>query len=283
MDWNHNLQIIIDDVELHLQQREDSICPADIARKAQCSYSFFQKVFSYLNGISFAEYIRYRKLTLAGYDVISTNLKVVEISYKYGWDSPTSFTKAFQQFHGVSPTYARKHQSHMRVYPKMQRNGNAIYQWNVVGHPAMNFIGRQAVITAEQDLTRAIPALWSRCQQDGSYASLITMDKGQPSGIFGMLQEQDDAMVYTLQVISDARDVDGYVNISLPAATWAIFECCGPIPQAIQHCWKYLHEEWLVQYPFEHADLPDLEWYSEGNIFDEHYTSQIWIPVTRRE
>lgn len=59
-----------------------------------------------MNGMGFAEYIRFRKLTLAGYDLKSTDMKIVDISYKYGYNSPTSFTKAFQQFHGIPQ---RKH------------------------------------------------------------------------------------------------------------------------------------------------------------------------------
>lgn len=102
MEWNEKLQLLIDYVENHLQRYEEPIDIQEIVKIAECSYTFFQKVFSYMNGISFADYIRYRKLTLAGYDMKSTRLKVVDISYKYGYESPTSFTKAFQNFHGIS-------------------------------------------------------------------------------------------------------------------------------------------------------------------------------------
>lgn len=107
MEWNEKLQRVIDYVENHLQRKEEPVDPEEIAGIAGCSYPFFQKVFSYMNGISFAEYIRFRKMTLAGYDLKSTNMKVIDIGLKYGYDSPTSFTKAFQQFHGVSPKEAR--------------------------------------------------------------------------------------------------------------------------------------------------------------------------------
>lgn len=73
-----------------------------------------------MNKISFADYIRARKLTLAGYDLKSTDLKVIDISYKYGYDSPTSFTKAFQLFHGVSPREARSRNVVLKVVPKMR-------------------------------------------------------------------------------------------------------------------------------------------------------------------
>lgn len=106
MEWNEKLQKIIDYVENHLQRKEEPIDAEKIIEIAGCSYNFFQKVFSYMNGISLAEYIRFRKLTLAGYDLKSTDIKVIDLSYKYGYDSPTSFTKAFQQFHGISPKEA---------------------------------------------------------------------------------------------------------------------------------------------------------------------------------
>ena len=63
MEWNEKLQVIIDYVEEHLQRTQEAIDPIEIERLAGCSYHFFQKVFSYMNDISFAEYIRYRKLT----------------------------------------------------------------------------------------------------------------------------------------------------------------------------------------------------------------------------
>lgn len=100
--------------------KEEPVDVQEIAKIAGCSYGFFQKVFSYMNGISFAEYVRSRKMTLAGYDLKSTDMKVVDISYKYGYDSPTSFTKAFHQFHGISPMEARRDQSELRILPKMQ-------------------------------------------------------------------------------------------------------------------------------------------------------------------
>ncbi len=100
MEWNQKLQNIIDYVENHLQCKETPIDNEEISKMAGCSFDFFQKVFFYMNSISFSEYVRSRKLTLAGYDLKSTDMKVVDISYKYGYNSPTSFTKAFQQFHG---------------------------------------------------------------------------------------------------------------------------------------------------------------------------------------
>ncbi|MEG0367842.1 MAG: AraC family transcriptional regulator, partial [Coprobacillus sp.] len=146
MEWTKKLELIIDYVENHLQRYEEDICHDDIERIAGCSFLFFQKVFSYMNGISFSEYIRFRKMTLAGYDLKSTQMKVIEVSYKYGYDSPTSFTKAFQQFHGVSPKEARNKDVELKVYAKMLVTSKQAYAWKLEQRNDLHLIGKRISI-----------------------------------------------------------------------------------------------------------------------------------------
>ncbi|MFQ9923663.1 MAG: effector binding domain-containing protein [Beduini sp.] len=283
MDWNTVLQDIIDYIENHLQRDEEPINNDEIARIAGCSFNFFQKVFSYMNKISFAEYIRYRKLTLAGYDIKSTNLKVVEISYKYGYDSPTSFTKAFQQFHGVSPKAARSRDVELKVYPKMQMHSKQQYAWRLEQKKGFRLIGKKIKVSRKNNAHYSkVPEFWSECQRDGVFSKLISLDTSKNQGIFGLFGKTDplsDEIEYAIMVISDQGLPDGFEEIIIPEETWAIFDCLGPTPQAIQNGWRYLLEEWVIKYPFDHADCPELEWYSNGNSYDEQYLSQIWIPI----
>lgn len=287
MEWNEKLQIIIDYVEHHLQRIEEPVREEDIARIAGCSFGFFQKVFSYMQGISFAEYIRYRKMTLAGYDLKSTKMKVVEISYKYGYDSPTSFTKAFSQFHGISPKEARKGQADLKVFAKMQVHEAHTYTWRLSEEKELRLIGKQIKISKKKDAHfESIPAFWSECQRNGTFAQLVGIDDGTPKGLFGLFHSYDkqrDEITYAIMVISKKEAPEGFIEFCIPATTWAKFDCIGPVPQAIHEGWKFLNEEWLMKYPFQHAPYPELEWYSEGNSFSKDYPSQIWIPIIEEE
>lgn len=283
MEWNEKLQNIIDYVEHHLQKDEEAINADEVAKLAGCSFDFFQKVFSYMNGISFADYVRARKLTLAGYDIKSTSLRIIDISYKYGYNSPTSFTKAFRQFHGVSPKEARKHHVALLVTPKMQIMKKQHYTFRLVKKTSLRLIGKRIKVSKVNQAQYArIPEFWSECHKDGTFAQLVSLDQGTPKGRFGLFsneQKYENAMDYSIMVICDEELPDGYSEIILPETTWAIFDCFGVIPESIHSCWKYLSEEWLVTYPFKHADCPELEWYSDGNPYDPAYLSQIWIPV----
>ncbi|MGI6069696.1 MAG: AraC family transcriptional regulator [Blautia sp.] len=281
MEWNERLQMILDYVENHLQRKQEPVDPKEISKMAGCSYDFFQKVFSYMNGISFSEYIRSRKLTLAGYDLKSTTSRVIDISYQYGYDSPTSFTKAFQQFHGMSPKEARNKDAKLRVVPKMQISVKQQYSWRLEHKPAFRLMGK-SVWYAPGEQHQKVPEFWDDCQKDGTFDKLVAMDDSRPGGLFGVFGYEGSCaqeLKYSIMVISDGDVAEGYSEIWIPEALWAVFDCRGAVPGAIQNGWKFLQEEWLTKYPFRHAECPELEWYSNGNPMDKEYLSQIWIPV----
>lgn len=290
MNWNEKLQIILDDVENHLQRTQEPLAPQRIVEIAGCSFDFFQKVFSYMNGISFAEYIRNRKLTLAGYDLKSSNIKILDLSYKFGYDSPTSFTKAFQQFHGVTPKAARQSDVQLKVYSKMKVSANNEYCWRIEYKPSFKLIGKSiSVSCSDNQHYLKIPQFWNDCQRDGTFAKLISYDDGHPQGLFGLFGYYDELskqIDYSVMVNSN-QDIgkldDNLIEIIIPDTTWAVFDCYGPVPQAIQAGWRFLNEEWLIKYPFKHASCPELEWYSSGNVYSNDYLSQIWIPIIEEE
>lgn len=287
MEWNEKLQLIIDYVEDHLQQREESMDHEEIAQIAGCSFNFFQKVFSYMNGISFAEYVRSRKMTLAGYDLKSTKLKVIELSYKYGYDSPTSFTKAFQLFHGVPPKEARKPETVLRSVPKMKIAEHTEYSWKLERKEGFRLVGKKTIVPCENNLHfEKIPEFWNECQRNGVFAELISMDTAAVKGTFGIFGSYDEHLneiEYFIMTESDQKLPQGFQEMMIPSALWAVFDCRGPALWAIQKGWKYLNEEWLIQYPFQHALCPECEWYSAGNAYSRDYLSQIWIPISEEE
>ena len=104
MEW---MAIIGDSVQYIEDHITEDISTENIAKSVGVSPFYFQKGFAMLCGFSVAEYIRNRRLALAGNDLLITDDKVIDIAMKYGYDSPDSFTKAFTRFHGVSPSSVR--------------------------------------------------------------------------------------------------------------------------------------------------------------------------------
>lgn len=104
-DWTQDIQNALAYIEAHLT---DELEIREIARRACVSPFYFQRIFTALCGVSVGEYIRRRRLSLAGEELLASDMKVIDAAMKYGYDSPDSFYRAFQRFHGVSPSAAKK-------------------------------------------------------------------------------------------------------------------------------------------------------------------------------
>ena len=105
MEWTETLRRTVDCLEAHLLE-EDA---AERAVKEAClSPVYLQKGFKLVTGYSIAEYVRNRRLYLAGLEMIAGREKVIDLAYQYGYDTPESFSKAFSRFHGVSPAQLRQ-------------------------------------------------------------------------------------------------------------------------------------------------------------------------------
>ncbi|MDR0287853.1 MAG: AraC family transcriptional regulator [Clostridiales bacterium] len=104
MQWTETLNKVIDYIEGHLT---DEINNDAIEKIAGASFYNFQRVFVFIFNMSVAEYIRYRRLSLAAVDLIESDSKILDIALKYGYETHESFSRAFIQFHGVLPSDAK--------------------------------------------------------------------------------------------------------------------------------------------------------------------------------
>ena len=117
MNWIEGIGKAIDYIEANLTEE---LTIGEIAKKACVSPYYFQKSFALLCGFTVGEYVRRRRLALAGSDLLTTDDKVVDLALKYGYGSADSFTKAFTRFHGATPTAVRKSGRPIKTYAPLQ-------------------------------------------------------------------------------------------------------------------------------------------------------------------
>lgn len=190
MDWITGISKAIDYIEEHITE------PTDYARAAKeaCSSPFnFQRVFALLCGYTLGDYVRMRRLTLAGEELLSTDAKVIGVALKYGYDSPESFSRAFTRFHGVSPSAVRKGvaiRSFSRICVKLILTGGSIMEYRIEKKQAAKIICRRREFTKLGDdyTNREIPEFWNECGRDGSIQKLCgyIKDSAQFKGLLGV-------------------------------------------------------------------------------------------------
>ncbi len=289
MDWLTRMNEAIEYVESRLDGKIDY---AAVAQKACCSAYHFQRLFSYMAEVPLSEYIRRRRLSRAAFDLQNTDERVLDIALKYGYDSPTAFTRAFQSLHGIAPNAAREKGVMLKAYPpiafQVSIKGAVIMDYRIVKKEAFRIVGPKLSTTMENEACyREIPKFWEEAGQSGRLAKLASMMGKQPLGMLGVSAcgepcSDNIKFDYYIAVSTDQAVPEGMEEFTVPAATWAVFPCIGPMPAAIQEMQKRIAAEWLPSSGYEYGMAPDIEVYCEEDGTREDTRSEVWIPVVKK-
>ena len=274
----------IEYIEEHLLEE---LHMSKIAKAAGSSEIDIQKVFYALTGISIAEYVRRRRLSLAGYELQKGEQSVLEVALKYGYTSPDSFTRAFRQMHGMTPSEVKKGGCLLKSYGKitfvLTVKGINAMNYKIVEKEELHIIGFKRWFSTENDSQMTeIPKMWDSTTEE--MKKRIT-ELSNNDGVIGLCADMyNNGFDYWIGCMSDKECPAGLEQMTIPASTWVIFEVIGsmrPIPNAIQDIWKRIYSEWLPNSGYTHAMLPEIEYYSKGDMMADDYKSEIWIPVKK--
>lgn len=285
MEWMAVIGNSIQYIEAHITE---PLTIETIARAVNVSPFYFQKGFALLCGFTVSEYIRNRRLALAGNDLAATDEKVIDIALKYGYDSPDSFTKAFTRFHGVTPTDARRDGVLLKSFAPLKirfsLEGGYLMDYKIVSKDAFTVLANAAVFPYEGAKAR-VPAFWQQHYAEGKGKTVM--------GTYGVNIDESMGQETFEYLIADPCDPgceapDGFVVRTIPAFTWAVFPCKGALPVALQDVNTRIFTEWLpamkdyefaAGYCVEYYDNPTK--YAKGTM-DENYYSEVWIPVRKK-
>lgn len=154
------MQNAIDFIEEHLTEQIDF---SEIAAQSFSSSHHFQRVFSILCGFTVGEYIRNRRLSLAGSELSQNGTKVIDIALKYGYESPDSFAKAFQKFHGILPSQAKNEGANLKSFSRL------VLKFSFEGGQLMNYTIKtypETIITGHSRVFKGSPTERLKQQHD---------------------------------------------------------------------------------------------------------------------
>lgn len=291
MEWMQALRQSIDYMEQHLLEDVDT---EDVAQSVNISSFYFQRGFQIVTGYSVKEYLRSRRLYLAALDLISRRDKIIDLAYRYGYETPESFTKAFSRFHGVSPSQLKGDASKIKPFLPLKisitvQGGNDM-NYEIEAMDKMQVIGFSRQFSM-MDAYEKIPAFWDEytqnCSKQQYSAEIFSVLQRCKVGEFGVCIDEgsrDGMFRYMIAGKYDGGDVpEGMKVYTIPAATWAKFHCVGPMPGALQAVNTQIFKEWLPGNPrYEMAGAHNIEWYSCGDTQSLDYESGIWIPVREK-
>ena len=297
MEWLSSIRRSIEYIEEHLG---DNISAQDISGEVNISPYIFSKGFAVMTGYSESEYFRNRRLYLAALTLRDTNQSVLDTALNACYDTPESFTKAFTRFHGSTPSAVRSGAPFqtflpLRIHVTVQ-GGNQM-DCKITKMFGMKLIGFQREFSTENSYEE-IPKFWDEtCEKYAYhvYAGNPPANAYERALIDNCIGEYgvsiDDVGGGRFRYLIAGRYAggeipDGMVLYEFPMGDWAVFNCVGPIPEALQSLNTRIFKEWLPgNTEYELSGSATVEWYDcvNGEKNDPDYHSAIWLPVKRRE
>ncbi len=284
MNWCESISRAIEYIENNLT---NDITIEDISNYSYISLFYFQKGFSIICGYGLSEYIRNRRLSCAGYEVLNTDNKIIDIALKYGYDSPDSFTKAFTRFHGSTPTEVRRG-GKIKEFAPLKINlilkGGYTMEYRIEERESFKVVGLKESFKYEA-ANQDIPKLWRKFFMKSAFTKInpkyaVNFDANIGYDVFDYIIGDD----YN----EDFKVPKDFEIIEIPKFTWAIFTCVGPSKIKMPEINEKIFTEWLPNSnDYEIAAGYNIEMYSnpkdyKKGVDDEKYYSEIWIPIKRK-
>lgn len=264
----------------------------EIARLACCSEYHFKRMFSFLAGVTLSEYIRRRRLTLAAFELKEKNIKVIDIAIKYGYNSPDSFTRAFQSLHGVTPTEARSNGHSLKAYPKMTFQltikGGIEMNYRIEDKAAFRIIGiKKKVSLIYQGVNPEIAEMWQSLNME-TIDQLKQLSNVEPRGLisastnFSEGRQEKGTLDHYIGAATTNDCPPNLTALEVPALTWAVFLAVGPFPNTLQDIWGRIYSEWFPSSNYEQTEGPEMLWNEHKDVTSPTFKSEIWIPVLKK-
>jgi len=281
MDWPVQMNKALDYIEKNLTKEIDI---KKIAELACCSEYNFQRLFSFITGLSLAYYIRKRIMTKATEDLLTEKESVLSVSLKYGYDSPSSFARAYKQVTGISPNQALKEGTELVSFTplsfQIMMKGSNDMKFRIEKEDGFVVSGiSQRFTNKNGENFKAIPQMWADLMDNGKLEKICKI-KTKMDGLFGVCYDFSDNCTLFKYMIGVNGTEKGYEKIEIKPQTYAKFSCVGV--DDLQNTTKKIFADWLPNSNYQHADSPELEFYPPHDVNDDQWPCEIWIPVVEK-
>lgn len=305
------LQAAIDYIEEHLLE---DINYEDVAKFVHMSPYEFHRTFSFIAGITVNTYIRYRRLSIAGQELMHTDAKVIDIALKYCFESADGFAKAFSRFHGVAPSHVKEHSVPLAMYNpltiRVSMEGGRKIDYRIEKVSESRFLSIVKSFPVEiinDEGNDDIVKFWNECYQKGIVDRLKKFRSNEDKRIFGLCaplksnlsyfnygigvfimddiaKKDDNTLINTIALDNQLKQInidEAKIDVwKLSEQDYAVFKCYGKNGDCIMQTWESFYKEFLPESGYNSCEKTDFEIYfddAKNDLFCE-----LWIPVSTK-
>ncbi len=280
------LNALIDLVEADAAEEIDVV---GFAREHGTTEYHLRRMFSALAGMPLSEYVRRRRMTLAGAELVAGAANILDVAVRHGYGSVEAFGRAFRAVHGIGPADARRDGGPLRTQPtlrfRLSVEGSTPMDVTITHQPELVLAGHSAEVPLIhagvnpriQEHIAAIPP--------SEHARLKGLGDAEPRGILAVTAgiepdaPEGSMLTYLHGVALQASTPvpDDLDVIPLEEGTWAVFASSGPFPETLQNLWAATATEWFPSNPWRLRPGPSIVRYLE--FTGTSASCELWLPV----
>ncbi|MEU2158898.1 AraC family transcriptional regulator [Streptomyces sp. NPDC019396] len=265
---------------------------AEVARIATVSEHHFRRLFAALAGMPLPVYVRRRRMTVAGAEVLAGERTLLDVATRYGYGSGEAFARAFRSVHGIGPGEARLTGAVLTSQPQMSFRlvveGSTTMRYRIVEKESFRVVGRKAMVPLVHEGVNAAAAAHVEGLEEQAIVRMKGLAGIEPEGILSAVVHLTDSREEGAEVdywvgvaVGPGAAVEEFDALDVPAGAWAVFDSHGPYPSALQELWRDVFTQWFPSNPYTTRPGPELLRTQPVDIGAET-DSQLWIPVERK-
>lgn len=240
---------------------EENIEYGTLAKMIGINTYTLQRLFSILTGISLAEYIRKRRLSNAGYDLYQNNEKIIDLAIKYQYENATSFSRAFEKFHGIKPSLVNK-ETKLKNFPRIifdeKIDLTSELDYEIISLENFNLYGLH-IDTNNDTIGVDAPRFFQETTKKfyDKYGEIN----------YGMVTYDEEREECEKYYCLFDKEINDFEHIIIPKSKWLKFRINSQNAKEIQEMSHKFYEEFLPSCKYNLKELPELEYYHD-NITD---------------
>lgn len=277
MNWLSSIDVSINYIENHLTEKADV---AALAKLFCCSTYEFQRLFSFVVGTPLSDYILKRRLTMAGMEVQAGKDRIIDIAVKYQYDSHSSFTRAFKEFHNATPSQVRKNRHlPLKAYPKFSLL-LTIGELYKMDHRIIELPVTRMARSGDRDI-REFGRWWPQIAKREK-GILFPKD-------FWWNNEKTGRPEWLYAIPEDLEDTNGYEVFKFPGGLYAVttaYDTDEDKSAATHALIQWINESGCFELANEHNDETYHRRYGMGHISSPHGADRpeftIFLPIVKK-
>lgn len=274
MNYYESLNNVISKIEENLT---NEIEYKDLAKIIGTSSYTLQRIFAFLTGITLTEYIRKRRLSEAAEELVKTDIKIIDLSLKYQYDSPNSFSNAFKKMHGITPQELRKSKISIKLFPVIEFKptidiiNELEYRIKRIDKQTLYGLTTGRIDIKDHD---SIIKLYEKSRENGALDFIIENSNGEELYYGASVDIYDNEICNKIEYyILGKKKREDFIKLEIPEITYACFKLENKNQEDILKLYNTIYTKWLPNSKYnEILHYPELEIYYEDNC-------EICIPV----